>query len=188
MEIKNRILVEGAVCSAIAVLLSAIIPTVEWIDLSLGIIPIIIFSLRRGLKAGLISGFIWGLLMMVLGRASILNIWQGILEYPLANMVVGLAGIFHQPLVEQVEQEDSRSRKTKLLLCSAIGLGVGLKYFLHFIAGVIFWGSYVQWGLTPVWYSLVVNGGSFLLNYVIVFLIVSILIVKMPQIISGSDK
>ena len=103
-------------------------------------------------------------------------------------MAVGLAGIFHQPLVEQVEQNGSRNRKTKLLLGSASGLGVGVKYFLHFIAGIIFWGSYVQWGLTPVWYSLVVNGGSFLLNYVIVFLLVDILVVKMPQIISDDGK
>ena len=50
---KLLILLEGALMAAIATVLSAVVPTVEWFDISLGIIPIVIFSIRRGLKAGL---------------------------------------------------------------------------------------------------------------------------------------
>ena len=91
---KLLILLEGALMAAIATVLSAVVPTVEWFDISLGIIPIVIFSIRRGLKAGLLSGLLWGLLPILIGRASILTVTQGILEYPVANMVVGLAGIY----------------------------------------------------------------------------------------------
>ena len=57
---KLLILLEGALMAAIATVLSAVVPTVEWFDISLGIIPIVIFSIRRGLKAGLLSGLLWG--------------------------------------------------------------------------------------------------------------------------------
>ena len=40
---KLLILLEGALMAAIATVLSAVVPTVEWFDISLGIIPIVIF-------------------------------------------------------------------------------------------------------------------------------------------------
>ncbi|EKW98961.1 energy-coupled thiamine transporter ThiT [Ligilactobacillus saerimneri] len=165
MTEKTKILVEGALFAALATLLSVVIPNVEWGDLSLGLIPLVLYSVRRGVRMGLLAGLLWGLLIIVSGHAYILNIWQGLLEYPVANLLVGLAGLY-TPAVQRAIQAGER-KKERILLLAAVVTAIFLKYFVHFIAGIIFWGSYVQWGLGPILYSLVVNGGSFILNIVV---------------------
>ena len=181
---KLLILLEGALMAAIATVLSAVVPTVEWFDISLGIIPIVIFSIRRGLKAGLLSGLLWGLLPILIARASILTVTQGILEYPVANMVVGLAGIYSNQIKQALSNNNWHVIFSRSLL--AVFIAVFAKYFCHFIAGIIFWGSYAPKGMSPVLYSLFVNGGSFLFNLVLAGIVVVALEKKADRIFALS--
>src|SRR5699024_6563676 len=159
---KLLILLEGALMAAIATVLSAVVTTVEWFDISLGIIPIVIFSIRRGLKAGLLSGLLWGLLPILIGRASILTVTQGILEYPVADMVVGLAGFISNQIKQALITIMWLVLFCRILL--AVFISVFAKSICHFIAGIIFWGSYAEKGISPVLSSLFVNGGSYVFN------------------------
>ncbi|MFK5676226.1 energy-coupled thiamine transporter ThiT [Ligilactobacillus sp. LYQ60] len=170
--------IEGTLMAALAAALTMAVPTVEWIDLSLGIIPIVLVSLRRGWKIGVYAGLLWGILPVLFGRAEILTVWQGILEYPVASMSVGLAGIwasrFHAAL--------RANRPVFHWIMVACLTGVGVKYLIHFYAGIVFWGAYVQWGLGPVAYSAVVNGSSFVLNMVISTTVLEILLRHLPHL------
>ena len=58
-----------------------------------GLVPILWFSLRRGLRTGLEAGTIYGLVNMALG-GYIVDPFQALLDYPIAFAALGLAGLF----------------------------------------------------------------------------------------------
>lgn len=92
-----RLLTEIAFMAALAFIISLIPNTVYgWIIIEIATIPILLLSLRRGLTAGLVGGLIWGMLAIITGHAYILTLSQAFLEYILAPMSLGLAGLFRQ--------------------------------------------------------------------------------------------
>ena len=101
-------------------------------SISLGsMIPIMIISFVYGPSVGLFTGFLFGVF--------ILNPIQVLFDYPLPFMAVGVAGFF----------------KNKYLGAS---IGMMLRFISHFISGVVFFGSYAPEGISPIVYSLTVNG------------------------------
>jgi len=58
------VITEGAIITALALALSFVPHTtgVSAIEFVYGLIPMAIYALRRGVKAGLITGFVWGIL------------------------------------------------------------------------------------------------------------------------------
>ncbi|WP_196001080.1 energy-coupled thiamine transporter ThiT [Clostridium sp. 1001271B_151109_B4] len=108
-------------------------------SISLGsMIPIIIISFVYGPSIGLFTGFLFGLFKLILDP-YILNPIQVLFDYPLPFMAVGVAGFF----------------KNKYLGASVSML---LRFISHFISGVVFFGSYAPEGISPIIYSLSVNG------------------------------
>ncbi|QEA54052.1 energy-coupled thiamine transporter ThiT [Loigolactobacillus coryniformis] len=175
--------IEGTVIAALAMALEYLPHAVGPLNVSYGIIPLAVYSLRRGWKAGLSSGLVWGLLDLFLrgfGSGGFLNPLQGLIEYPLAFAVVGLIGFGASP----VQHALSRQQRGRVLgyAISTTFFGVLCKYFLHFVAGVFYWGSYAPKGMSPVIYSLVANGGSAILNLVLVSLVVGVLLVSAPHL------
>lgn len=166
---RLKVMLEGAMMAALATILSVVVPSIASFDIALGIVPIMLFSLKRGLKAGLYAGFLWGLLPILLGKAYVLTLWQTIVEYPLANMAVGLAGLY-APALKKALLARQNKRLFGIIALAAL-TGVGCKYLLHFYAGVIYWGKYAQWGLGPFLYSFVINGGSFVFNFIIAVIV-----------------
>ena len=57
-------------------------------------IPIFIVAFRWGLKGGLLSGFLWGILQVATGEAYILTPLQGFIDYAIGLYGLGFAGIF----------------------------------------------------------------------------------------------
>lgn len=138
------------------------------IQVSLGIIPICIYSFRRGAIPGMIAALIWGVLDLFLrglSTGSVLNVWQGLLEYTIAFLVVGLAGIVKNQLDKTLRQKDYVKVSAYVIL--GIFIGTFIKYFFHFIAGVIYWGSYAPKGMNALLYSLIINGGSFVASFIV---------------------
>ncbi|MGX7023938.1 energy-coupled thiamine transporter ThiT [Vagococcus hydrophili] len=171
---------EGAIAAAFAMALSFIpLKFGPGFSISIGMLPIIVYSLRRGFKPGLYSGLIWGLLHFLLGKAYILTVSQALIEYLLAYTFIGFAGLFHVQL-----QKELRSKSGKVWLTLLMGTVVGTlaRYVCHFLAGVIFWGKYALWGLSPVTYSLVINGTSAVLTSLATYAIVLLLAKKSPKI------
>ena len=105
---KTKILVEGAVMVALATVLSYVrVYRLPWggsITL-LSMLPIVLFSIRRGLGAGLTVSFVFSLVQFTQGIVDGIFGWgltPGmliaciLLDYIVAFTVLGLAGIFRK--------------------------------------------------------------------------------------------
>lgn len=136
---KTKILVEGAAMVALATVLSFIrvfrLPWGGSITL-LSMLPIVLFSIRRGVKAGVTVSFVYALVQFAQsimdgifgwGLTPVMLIACIFLDYIGAFTVLGLAGIF-------------RNRKLPGWICG-ISLTVALRFLCHFLSGVIIWQS-----------------------------------------------
>src|SRR5690625_7494078 len=95
-------------------------------SISLGMIPVFIVAFRWGLKGGLLSGFLWGILQIAVGDAYILNFFQGLIEYGLAFTFLGFAGLFAKQVQQAVKEQ--QFGKTVLFLTLGILLGGMLRF------------------------------------------------------------
>lgn len=121
--------------------------------LSLMMLPIIIMSLRWGVGAGMTTGFIIGVLGIATG-GTIYHWAQAGLDYCLASAVVGVIGVFRQPILKA----NRLAKKKVVTFYVVIGVLVSgfLKFSVHVISGVIFFAAYA--GDQNVWlYSIIYN-------------------------------
>ncbi|HEK9991291.1 TPA: energy-coupled thiamine transporter ThiT [Streptococcus equi subsp. zooepidemicus] len=178
------VLIEAAIFAALAMALSFIPDFAGWFSPSYGAIPLVLFSLRRGLRYGLLTGLIWGLLHFVLAKVYYLSLSQVIIEYILAFTSMGLAGLFSKPLANSL---GTNKRSFSLLIASAAAfLAIGVRYIWHFIAGVVFWGSYAPKGTSAIWYSFTVNGTAGLLTFIVTLIALLIILPTQPQFFKPS--
>jgi thiamine transporter len=183
------VLVEGAIIVAFAEALNYIPHTVgvSAIELQFGLIPLGVYALRRGVAPGLAAGLVWGLIDMFLRGipgGSVLNPLQGILEYPIAFTLVGLAGLCSAAF-QRAQAEGKSTQAYTLMLVGTVLAGVG-KYFCHFIAGIVYWGSYAPKGQSPVLYSLIINGGSALASIVFAVAVLAVLLRVSPKLFTAT--
>ncbi len=156
-----KVLAEGAVVVALTVILKDILPPIyrlpEGGSVSVaGMVPIIWFSLRRGLRAGVMAGAVYGLVNMVFG-GYVVDPVQAFIDYPLAFGALGLAGLFQKhPLV-------------------GVAAAIFGRFLAHFVSGVWFFGMYAPEGMNPLVYSAIYNGGYLLVEFVVSAIIIFIL-------------
>ncbi|WP_265459985.1 energy-coupled thiamine transporter ThiT [Enterococcus sp. HY326] len=179
-----RVWVEGTLVAAMAMALS-FIPLQSLnasLDLSLGMVPLVLYSYRRGLIPGLTAGFVWGLLSIISGNALkyMVSVPQIIFEYPFAFAFAGMAGIF----ARQVQQAISADKTKKAITYVVIGgiVAAFSRWFWHFWAGVFVWGAYAPEGMSPYWYSFTLNGASFLMNAIYIAVVLGILVSVAPSL------
>lgn len=180
---KTKVMVEGAVIVALATVLSYIrvfkLPWGGSITL-LSMLPIVLFSIRRGLKAGFAASFAFALLQFGQGVIDGIFGWGltvGMLlaciflDYLGAFTVLGIAGIFR--------------KKGFGGWIAGISLAVVLRFVFHFLSGVIIWGSFGELWSTfytenTYLYSFVYNG-CYMLPELIFTLIGAVILLKAPQ-------
>ncbi|MBP2239719.1 thiamine transporter [Cytobacillus eiseniae] len=176
-------LIEASFFAAFAIildLLPSIKPTPN-ISISIAMLPIFILAFRWGFRVSVISGFMWGILQIVMGDAWIVTPVQAIIEYVLAFAFIGFAGLFYNPI-----QKHLRYGKKKVALSwivAAVFVGSLARYFWHFIAGVLFFGSYAPNGMSPFLFSFAVNGVTMLGSWVLCSIVVVLIISTAPQLI-----
>ena len=157
---ETKVLTEGIV----AVALAAVLGQIKIFHLPYGgsitagsMVPLFWFSLRRGLRAGLEIGAVYGLVDMALG-GYVMHPVQVLLDYPVAFGALGLAGAFRRhPL---------------------IGMTVGMtgRFMSHFVSGVVFFATHAPESMSPVLYSAVYNGSYILPELAISLVIIYILL------------
>ena len=181
---KTRILVEGAVMLALATALSFIqIYKLPWggsITL-LSMLPIVLFSIRRGLKAGLAVSFLFSLIQFFQGIMDGLFGW-GLtpvmliacifIDYIFAFTVLGFGGLFR--------------KKGTAGWIGGIAVAITLRFVMHFLSGVIIWKSFGElWeGFSTessVLYSILYNG-SYMLPELIITVVAAVVLLNVPQV------
>ncbi|SHE32262.1 thiamine transporter [Atopostipes suicloacalis DSM 15692] len=173
--------IEAAIFAVMAFTIAFMPLDVGPFEIELGMVPIIVFSYRRGWKAGISSGFLWGLIKLTSGNITVLSVLQVFIEYVFAFAVSGLAGVAWKKLKEDVSLE--KWSHAFITVAWSVFLAAFVKYGIHFIAGVIYWHLYAPEGMSPFIYSLIVNGSSGIASFIVVTLITSLLIYRAPVLI-----
>jgi len=162
--LTSRVLAEIAVMVALATVLSMIkifqLPQGGSITLG-SMIPILFVALRRGVKVGVLTGMIYGLVQLIIdGYIGVYNPVSLLLDYPIAFGALGLAGFF---------------RKLPLVGVYAALTG---RYLAHFVSGVVFFWMWAPEGWSPVLYSAIYN-----LSYILPEMAISafILSIVLPE-------
>jgi thiamine transporter len=157
----SRVLAEIAIFVALATALSFII-IFQWpqggsITLA-SMVPVIWLALRRGPKIGLIAGFAYGLVQLVV-MPQIYFLPQVALDYPLAFGCLGLAGFFQ-----------------KRWALAGVVVAITGRFIMHLISGALFFASFAPAGMNPWVYSAIYNG-----SYMIPELGISLFVIFLLQ-------
>src|SRR5699024_10088086 len=148
-------------------------------SISLAMLPVFIICFCWGIKGGLLSGFLWGVLQIASCNAYILFFWEGILEYRFAFTLFGFAGM----VIKQVHQVVKHKKKKAVLsyICLGVFIGGTLRFLFHVVAGALFFAQMAPEGI-PVWlYSFLYNLSFMLPSMVISILLLYFLFTKQPR-------
>ncbi len=163
----TKALAEGAIMVALGTILSLI-----KIDLPMGggvtlcaMLPLVIFSFRRGTKLGLFAAFVFSVLQMFLGLDNVRYASSAamaaaiiLLDYIIAYTVIGLAGALR-----------GRLKNSKTEISVGIAVTFFARFLCHFITGWFIWDALWpnEFGYAPPVYSLLYNGSYMLIEAII---------------------
>ena len=173
-------LIEGTICAALAIILSYIKIKVGFLSISLGMIPMILYAIRRGWVKGMAAGLLWGVLHILVGRIEILTLFQGFIEYFLAYTFIGVAGVLSPIIATNIRR--GNEKKANLLIVLSVLIGTLSRYIWHFIAGFLFFAAYAPEGMNPVVYSILVNGTNALATAVVTSIVLLFLNLKSKRL------
>lgn len=181
-KFTTKMLVEGAVMIALAAVLSLIkIYKLPWggsITL-LSMLPICMFSIKHGVKKGLIISVLYSCVQLFLDLGEVLSwgLTAGILiacfllDYILAYSMLGFAGMF-------------RSKGIGGWIAGT-AIAMLLRLAMHYLSGVLIWHSVGEiWNLNignQYIYSLLYNG-SYMVPEIVFTVIASVIMYKVPQL------
>ncbi|MCT8139782.1 energy-coupled thiamine transporter ThiT [Anaerobacillus sp. CMMVII] len=148
-------------------------------SVSLAMVPILLMAYRRGLSAGLVTGFIVGAIQMFYGYYF--HPVQIFLDYALAYTVVGFAGIFSF-------SSTMSSTKRIFVIVGGVFLGSFLRFIVHFISGVVWFGSFAPEGMNVVWYSIIYNTSYMLPAFLLCAAVLVLLSNTEPRLLQGNQK
>lgn len=166
-EVKSRVFsTKQLVFSAIAMALALVTSMIKLFEMPLGgsvtllsMLFIVLIGYWYGPKAGLMTGFAYGLLQFVI-EPVFYTIPQLIVDYPLAFGALGLSGFFS-------------GKKHGLQLGYIAGI-LGRLVFA-WLSGVIFFASYASsYNMSAPVYSLLYNGSYIFAEGIITLIIISI--------------
>ncbi len=147
-------LVESALLIAIAAVIE-LISKAFGLELPFGgtvtlasMFPIVLIAYKYGTKWGLLSGFTYSIVQMLLGVKVVsamflpgddqMAVWQAIcvclLDYVLAYTVLGFGGIFK-----------GKFKKPAGELALGAFVALLLRYVVHIVSGAIFYGAWAEW-------------------------------------------
>lgn len=154
-----RKLTEGAICVAVAVVLSLF--TLFHMPLGGSVtpfstMPIIVIGLRHKWKWGVACALVFSLVQLMIGMGNVLAvpvknlesmIICALLDYIIAYALLGFAGS-----IARRQKNDKLGMALGILLTAGFG-----RLFCSFLSGVVIWGPFAPEGWNVAVYSLVYN-------------------------------
>ena len=155
-RVFSEIIIFVSLATALSFIIVYALPQGGSITLA-SMVPIIWLSLRRGPKAGLSAGVLYGFIQFGIMPYAYYPV-QVLLDYPFAFGCLGLAGFFKkQPLIGTV-------------------IGITGRFVMHFISGFVYFGPMFAPDLNPYIYSAVYNA-----SYLIPEMAISVFIIYLLQ-------
>lgn len=152
-------------------------------SVSIMMIPIFLISFRWGVKAGLTTGFLTGIVQIAIGNLFLQHPVQLFLDYIAAFAVLGFSGLFAFGV-----RESALNKKRGALTMYVIGgvfIGSVLRYAAHVVSGAVFFGSYAPKG-TPVWiYSSVYNATYMIPSFILSAIVLILLFMTAPRLLEA---
>lgn len=148
-------------------------------SVSIAMVPVFLMAYRWGVKGGVITGLLLGMLQILSGTAYILHPVQGFLDYIVAFSVLGFSGI----VFKQIQHEKDNTKKRIAFAIIGVLVGSGLRFMTHVAAGMVFFGSGAAEGQSVLTFSIIYN-----LTYMVPSILVSgalmiLLITTAPRVI-----
>lgn len=142
MKNKQQTALRALTESAVMIALATVLSFIKIIDMPYGgsvtiasMLPVALISYRHGMKWGLVSAFVYGVVQQLLGLSTLswFTSWQSIvaiilLDYVIAFSVIGLSGIFKKIIKNQALS----------LAFGCFGVAI-LRYICHVISGATVW-------------------------------------------------
>ena len=179
-HMKLRALCEGAVLVAVAQVLSFLkLWEMPWGgSVVLSMVPLVLYAVRWGLGAGLLSGFVFGVLQFMFDGGFAIG-WQSIIgDYLVAFTVLGFAGLFHG--------------KTSSVFVGTV-VGSAARFLVHYVVGATVWAEYMPeefFGMTmttPWFYSALYNGFYMVIDMALCLVIFALLVKPLGKYLRGED-
>lgn len=165
MNVSIKILVEGSLCIALSIALSFVklFALPQGGSVSLGMLPIFIFAIRRGGTAGISAGLAVGLLRLFLG-GYVVHPLQALLDYPVASALLGAAGFF---------------RTSRYF---GVAAATFLNLFATVLSGVVFFSAYAPEGMNVWLYSILYNASVVIPESVICMALIYFIMPRLDKI------
>lgn len=161
MQLTTRRMARIAIMLALAIVLDYVSTFIPFLKMpqggqaTLGYIPLLVLALVEGWVPALIGSFMFTFLQWVYTPPYVVHWLQFLLDYPLPVILMVLITSFSLFYKRPLTQYYTAVVFTML--------GSIVAYFLHVLAGVVFFAEYA--GETPVWlYSFAYNGGYMLVT------------------------
>lgn len=158
---RTRTLVEAGLVVALAYVLGRLVLYRMPLggSVSLEMLPLMVFALRRGAAAGIGAGVLYGLLNFTVDPQPVVHWMQFGLDYPVAHGLVGLTGLAAGAWRAAALPP---ARATLFVVVPATLAGSLARAAAHWLSGLAYFGQYAPAG-QPAWlYSLVYNGSYML--------------------------
>lgn len=209
-------LVESALLLAIAAVIE-LVSKLLGLELPFGgtitlasMFPVVLIAYKYGTKWGLLSGFTYSLIQILLGVKVVsamflpgddqMILWQAIcvciLDYIVAYTVLGLGGIFK-----------GKVKKDSVALALGVLVALSARYIIHIISGAIFYGAWAEWFFTQegfydigakimetfsgtglaIVYSIFYNG-LYMVPEIIITVVVALILGNIPQIVKPAKN
>jgi len=136
-QVELRKLIMSSMLVAVAVVLELILKIIPGMPLGgnfigLFMIPLVFIGFMFGLKYGILAGFVYGIVEILLAPAGYIIGWSFLLDYLIGFTAFGLTGLF----------------KGKLNHLPSIIIGVLIAGFIRYLsvsfAGVLFWSEIIN--------------------------------------------
>lgn len=150
------------------------------------LIPVILIAFRRGVVAGLITGFLIGLLQVVTGSAYfaplsfIFVVFQVAIDYFIAFMVAGFAGFFRPAFIKAYENRDKMKMATAVI--GGAFVAAFLRYLAHVTSGILFFSEFAG-EENAIIYSIRYNATYMVPVFLIAAFVCVVLFLKAPRLI-----